>query len=91
MFPSHDREAMQLGAIPVYVSDSHYLPWTDELDWSEFCVLIDEADVANTYEILKSISEEKKQAMREKLIEVYDKYFTLNGVYDNIIKRVRSL
>lgn len=84
-------EAMQLGAIPVYVSDSHYLPWTDELDWSEFCVLIDEADVANTYEILKSISEEKKQAMREKLIEVYDKYFTLNGVYDNIIKRVRSL
>ena len=26
---------MQLGSVPVYVSDAHYLPWTDEIDWIE--------------------------------------------------------
>ena len=33
-------EAMQLDAVPVYISDRFWLPWTHELNWNEFCVLI---------------------------------------------------
>lgn len=81
-------EAMQLGAVPVYVSDDHYLPWTDELDWSEFCVLIKEEQIQDLKNILKSISDEKYNKMLERIKQIYQEYFTLDGMCNQIIKRV---
>lgn len=81
-------EAFQLNSVPVYISDNHYLPWSDELNWNDFCVLIDENQLPNIDKILKSIDDKKYQNMLNMGKEVYEKYFTLEGMFQNIIKRV---
>ena len=81
-------ECMQLDSIPVYISDDFYLPWSDELDWNEFCVIINESEIQDIANILDSVSDEKYLKMQNKIKEVYDKYFSLDGVCDNILKRI---
>ena len=82
-------EAMQIGAVPVYVSDDHYLPWTDELDWNDFCVLVQQKDIPNLKNILSSIDDVKYNSMLNKAKQIYDTYFTLEGMTNNILKRVQ--
>lgn len=81
-------EAMQLGCVPVVITDNYYLPWKDELNWKEFAVLIDENELPYILDILESISEEHLNKMKNKIREVYSKYFTMHGMYDNILKRI---
>lgn len=81
-------EIMQLGTVPVYISDEHYLPWNDELDWSDFCVIIDEDNLKNIDDILKSIDDVKYNHLLQKGKKVYQEYFTLEGMFQNIIKRI---
>jgi hypothetical protein len=82
-------ETMQLGTVPVYVSDDHYLPWTDELDWNEFCVLVKQKDIGDLKNILLNISTEKYDRMLNKIKQIYNDYFTLEGTCEQIIKRVK--
>ncbi len=83
-------EAFQLGAIPVYISDVHYLPWTDELDWSQFAVLIKPEQIPDLKRILLSYSPEQIAQMQTTAQQVYHKYFTLEGVCGQIHKRVNA-
>ena len=80
-------EAMQLDSIPVYVSDSHYLPFTDELTWNDFAVIISPEQIKDLYKILNSYSSEDIIQMRSKMKDVYHNYFTLDGMCSNI-KRI---
>ena len=82
-------EAMQLGAVPVYISDDFFLPWSDELNWNEFCVIVDSKNLKQLPSILNSISEEKINEMADKAKQVYSEYFTLDGTYKNIVKRLK--
>ena len=79
---------MQFGTIPIYISDRHCLPWDDELDWSEFCVVIGADEVSNLDSILSGFSEDKIKSMSNKVMELYPKYFSLEGICDNILKRI---
>lgn len=81
-------EILQLGSVPVYVSNDHYLPWCDDLTWSDFCVIISESEIDKIDEILKSIDDDKYAVMLSKGKEVYQEYFTLDGMVNNIIKRL---
>lgn len=81
-------EIMQLNSVPVVISDNHYLPWSDELNWNEFSVLIDADQIPHMDEILKSIDDKKYQRMLDVGKKVYEEYFTLEGMYQNIIKRL---
>ncbi len=82
-------EAMQLQSIPVIVTDNLYLPWEDELDWTQFAVLIDDSQIEDLPNILRSYSMDKIDTMRAKIKELYPKYFTMDGLYYNILRRVR--
>jgi hypothetical protein len=82
-------EIMQLGAVPVYISDEHYLPWSDELDWNDFCVLIDEESLRDLDVILRSITDDEYNQLLENGRKVYDEYFTLEGMFKNIVKRLK--
>ena len=82
-------EAMQLGSIPVYISDEPYLPWNDELNWNDFCVLISEKDIHNLEEILNSYSKEKIEFMQEQMKKVWETHFSLEGMYQQIIRRLK--
>ena len=81
-------EIMQLNCVPVYVSDRHYLPWSDELDWNEFCVLINSNQILNLENILESIDNDTYNRMITKLNHVYEKYFTLESICQLIIRRL---
>lgn len=77
-------EAMLLDCVPVYFwDDVEWLPYKDILDYSKFSVSIQEADMGRTYDILKSISDEKYQSMLEELKKVRH-YFTLEGMSEYI-------
>ena len=81
-------EAMQLGCIPVIITDEFYLPWQDELNWNEFSVLISKDNIPNIADILKTYKPEDINRMRNKIKEIYPMYFTMDGLYKNILKRL---
>ena len=81
-------EILQLGTVPVYISDVHYLPWSDELDWNDFCVPVNEDEIEDIDAILKSIDDVEYNNLLENGKKVYEEYFTLEGMFKNIIKRL---
>lgn len=83
-------EILQLGSVPVYVSDDHYLPWTDELQWSDFCVLIKPDQIPTLYETLIGMSEEEYQRLLANGKRLYDGYFSLEGMFQNIMRRLTT-
>jgi len=85
-------EAMQLDAVPVYVSDDLWLPWNHDVNWEEFCVLVSDApgEINSLYERLQAITDEEYNSMKTKVKEVYTKYFTLEGTCDNILRILES-
>ena len=83
-------EAMQLGSIPVYISDNHLLPWGDIIDWSKFCVVINLNNLDNIDKILKSYTETQIQEMYQNLQKMHDKHFTIEKTISHIIKRVQE-
>jgi len=83
-------EAMQLGCIPVIITDNFYLPWADELDWSKFSVLIHSTQLPEIENILLSYSDDQIKDMKNNIKLIYNEYFTLDGMYNNIIKRLKN-
>jgi hypothetical protein len=84
-------EAMQLGCIPVYIYDEPWLPYADELDWRQFAVLVPVADLPQLHDILAAISTDQIAAMQRRIAEIYDAYFTLPGVFRQLLRRMRSM
>lgn len=83
-------ESIQLGAIPVYISDKYYLPWTDELDWNEFCVMITPDNIKNLKSILLTYEKDDIKRMSTLARELYRKYFSLDGLCEQILKRIND-
>lgn len=82
-------EAMEYGCIPVYIyTGSPYLPYMDEIDWNELAILCPSTEVDTLYDRLVSMSEEEIERKREYMFANYDKYFTLPGLFNWIVKRV---
>lgn len=79
-------ESMKCGSIPVYIYDEPWLPYKDELDWEKLCVMIHIDDIDNTYEILKSKTDEEIQSYREEIQKHQEDYFSLEGVCNQIVR-----
>jgi hypothetical protein len=79
---------MQLGSIPVYVYDEKWTPFSDEINWEDFCVMIPRDKIAKISNILYSITGDKIKEMSKNGEEIYEKYFTMDGMCKNIIKRI---
>jgi hypothetical protein len=81
-------EAFQLGCVPVIITDKFFLPWTDELNWNDFSVLIDESKIDHIDDVLKNINEDQYHKMVTIGKNLYPKYFTLDALVENITKRL---
>lgn len=81
-------EAMQLGAIPVYVSDKHLLPWSDEINWQDFCVVVEEKDIPGIREKLLNFSSTNVRKMQTALLTVWKNHFSIESSYKHIVKRI---
>jgi hypothetical protein len=84
-------EAMQLGSVPVYIYyKKPHLPFINDVNWHDICVLVDFNDIHNLDNILKSISDEKYNDMIKNIKEIYPKFFTLEGTCYNILKALKN-
>ena len=82
-------ETLQLGSIPVYIYDNEpYLPFSDEINYNSFCILLDVKNIQSLKEILKSKTESEISVMLENGRKAYDDFFTLDKVCEKIISLV---
>jgi hypothetical protein len=84
-------EAMQLGAVPVYIYDEPWLPWADSIDWREFCVLVPAERVDALHNLLSSLTDQDIERMRRRGRELLVDYFTLPGVLSKIVGTLQSM
>jgi hypothetical protein len=82
-------ESMQLGAIPVYVSDKHLLPWSDELDWSQFSILVKPHEIDNIVQMALGESASKVRKMQDKLYSTWVDYFSIESTCKHIARRAK--
>ncbi|KAI9378639.1 hypothetical protein POPTR_018G124945v4 [Populus trichocarpa] len=69
--------AIQLGCVPVTISDNYTLPFSDVLDWSKFSVHIPSEKIPEIKTILKKISPRRYLIMQMRVIQV-QRHFELN-------------
>ena len=81
-------EALQLGSIPVYISDDHVLPWGDVINWNNLCVIVKSDDIHSISDRLSAITDERREEMLLYARAMYQDFFTIPAVCRNIIKRL---
>jgi hypothetical protein len=72
-------EAMQLGCVPVYISDEHLLPFAESADWSKFCVMVKRENIASAPDLLRSIPDEKVLEMSRSAKNAYEDHFCIES------------
>jgi len=83
-------EAMQLGAIPVYIYDYKWIPYENKINWNDLCIFIHENEIPHLKDILEHIPEDKIEKMRLEIKRVYNDFFTLQSVSKNIISHLKE-
>ncbi|XP_038993788.1 probable glycosyltransferase At5g20260 [Hibiscus syriacus] len=70
-------ESFYAACVPVIISDSYVLPFSDVLDWRKFSVEIPVERVSEIKRILKGIPEKKYRRMQKRVLKVR-RHFELN-------------
>lgn len=80
-------ETMQMGAIPIYISDVFWLPFENQIDWERAALLIHPDDIDSIPQKVDAILESGEQ---KNYLEygrmVYEKYLTWDGTLNQISK-----
>lgn len=79
-------EIFQLNSVPVYVSDKHWLPFENKIDWDKICVLVKDNQIDDLEKILLSIDDKKYKEMLDEGKKVWNTHFTLEGMSRNILQ-----
>lgn len=79
-------EILQLGSVPVYVSDKHWLPFQKDLDWNKFCVIVKDSQINDLEKILSNIDAQTYKNMRSEGERVWRNYFTLEKTCEKILE-----
>jgi hypothetical protein len=78
-------EAILGNSIPIYIwDDKKVLPYSDELNWDEFCVIINTNEINELPNILKNIDISK---MQRKISQVKN-LFTFDEIFKYIIRKI---
>jgi Exostosin family len=81
-------EAMQYGAIPIYISDEFVQPLG--LDFNEYGILVNSEDVSSLAMRLSMLSDEEVVKKQMKVKEIYEEYYTYEGCFKNITKHIEA-
>jgi SHS2 domain-containing protein len=80
------KEALQYGAIPVYISDKFIEPFF--VDFDEYGVKINLEQVPMLEQILKSFTPEDIERKRERGKEVFKEFYQYEGLRDKILQNI---
>ena len=84
-------ESMQMGCIPIYISDEFWLPFEDVIDWPRAALLLREEEMGNLSKVINDLIE--TGASREMEIygqECYSKYLTWQGCINRITSYLQN-
>jgi len=82
-------EALEAGAIPIYIWDDYeFLPYKNEIEWDRLIVSININKIKDLERILLKITDSKIKEMQNYYLDLRDKYFKLDGVCNYIIKNL---
>lgn len=84
-------EAMQLGAVPVYIYDDPWLPYADVLNWKEFCVLCHFSELSDLPNRLMNLPESWRENACKQLAQLVPDYFSLGGITKQLKRIIESL
>lgn len=80
-------EAIQMQCIPIYITDEFWLPFTEYIDWSKMCLLIDVNEIHTIPNKVDQLLESGEyQNMIDYGQEIYEKYLTWDGCLNTIAK-----
>lgn len=80
------NEALNLGAIPVYIYDDPWIPFNDLINFEDYGILISNNELHNMDKILNSYSEKEIMILRENGKKIYNDYFIYSSCYERIIE-----
>ena len=72
----------------LYYRKFEKLPFEDEIDWNQFCVLIDVNDIQNIDTILSSYTPDRIKQIQDNLYNYWVDNFTMKSICQKIIKRI---
>jgi hypothetical protein len=85
-------EALSVGSIPIYIwDDVEWLPYREELDWSEFSLSLNIAEIGRLPHLLAAYTPARIARMQARIAELYADYFTLDGACRQIVREVERL
>ena len=85
-------EALSVGSIPVYVwRERCWLPYTDELDWSEFALVVEASQLPAAKQQILAMAPAVRDRMQDRIATIYDGYFSYDGVGQRIGRRAAAI
>ena len=84
------NESLNLGSIPVYIYDESWLPFNDEINFSDYGILIDKSSLPEIDNILKSIKSSEIEGLQKNGKFIYENYFLYESCFNNIIKKIKK-
>lgn len=76
-------QSITWGSIPVLISDSYVLPFSDRIPYSDFCLRIKESDFDQIDDIIRSISSDTIKKMQNNLKKAQH-HFTKNAFFEHL-------
>ena len=82
-------ESIQSGSVPVYISDNHFLPYKELINWSEFSLILKSRHLNKLPKILNNeISSGGYERLHYNLQLIKDTYFNFNYMAQYVLKKI---
>ncbi len=87
-------EILSLGRIPVIIDTERNLPFSDVLNYNDFCLVVDYNDLRRLPDILAEfhdrLSPEAFMTMQQKAREAYIQYFRVDAIMPHLIRELQK-
>lgn len=83
-------EALQYGSIPVYISDSHVLPFNDVIPFTEYGLVLKPEDIKGLPHLLTSLSNnhDELNRLRQNGAKAYKELYSYQGAQKIILSKI---